>query len=243
MGDYNRASSNKPSFRAFTRTLWLERKSNGRSHSPYLLSCGCDHPRSCDLWANPPNITGEKRARLNAGERRRVARASRGDVAAFEQLVREHSGLVRSVSTRILGREEAPDACQEVWIRVWRHLGEFRADSSFTTWLYRVSTNTCLSLRRKETRREEYSFVGGAPDIPEPSGTDADPETSALGSERRAEVGQHLRRMRKEHRAALVLRHVEGLSYTEIAEALDIPSGTAKGWASRGRAAMLAALS
>ena len=180
---------------------------------------------------------------MSAAERRRVARASRGDVAAFEQLVREHSGLVRGVCTRILGRGEAPDACQEVWIRVWRHLGEFRADSSFTTWLHRISTNTCLSLRKKQSRREDTAPGGVVPDLPEPFGTDADPETTALGSERRAEVGRHLRRIRKEHRDALVLRHVDGLTYAEIAEVLNIPSGTAKGWASRGRAAMLVALS
>lgn len=150
---------------------------------------------------------------------------------------------MRGISTRMLGREEAQDACQEVWIRVWRHLGDFRGDSSFATWLRKISVNTCLRLRKKESRREEYAFGGGVPDLPEPSGGDADPETAALGSERREELGLHLSRVRKEHRAALVLRHVEGLSYAEIAEVLDIPSGTAKGWASRGRAAMLVALS
>lgn len=180
---------------------------------------------------------------MSAQERRRIVRASRGDVTAFGQLVRDHSGLVRGISVQVLGREEAQDACQEVWVRVWRHLGDFRGDSSFTTWLRKITVNTCLSLHKKESRREEYAFGGGVPDLPEPSGGDADPEAAAIGSERREEIAVHLRQVREEHRAALVLRYMEGLSYAEIAEVLDVPSGTARGWASRGRAAMLVALS
>lgn len=189
------------------------------------------------------NFNGGGRVRLRAGERGRVVRASRGDVAAFGQLVREYSGLVRGISIGMLGREEAQDACQEVWIRVWRHIGDFRGDCSFATWLRRISVNTCLSLREKTSRRERHAFAGGVPDLPEPSGGDTDPEAAALGSERRQEMTIHLCHVREEHRAALVLRHVEGLSYAEIAEVLGVPSGTAKGWASRGRAAMLIALS
>lgn len=180
---------------------------------------------------------------MSAQERRRVVRASRGDVAAFGQLVQEYSGLVRGISTRMLGREETQDACQEVWVRVWRHLGDFRGDSSFTTWLRKITVNTCLSLCKKESRRKEYALGGVVPDLPESSGGDADPEAAALGSERREEIVVHLRQVREEHRAALILHYLEGLSYAEIAEVLDVPSGTARGWASRGRAAMLAALS
>jgi RNA polymerase sigma-70 factor (ECF subfamily) len=78
--------------------------------------------------------------------------------------------------------------------------------------------------------------------LPETPGGDADPEEVALASERRNEIWAALRHVRAEHRAALVLRHVEGLSYVEIAEVLGVPDGTAKGWASRGRAALLVAL-
>jgi RNA polymerase sigma-70 factor (ECF subfamily) len=80
------------------------------------------------------------------------------------------------------------------------------------------------------------------PYLPEPSGGDADPEAAALSAERREEIQAALQHVRAEHRAALVLRHMEGLSYAEIAEVLDVPDGTAKGWVSRGRAALLIAL-
>jgi RNA polymerase sigma-70 factor, ECF subfamily len=180
---------------------------------------------------------------VSIGDRGLVARASRGDVEAFRQLVLEHSGLVYRVAHRMLGREDAQDASQEVWVRVWRYIGTFREDSAFTTWLHRITVNTCLSLRQREARRKEREYSGDEmPYLPEPSGGDADPEAAALGSERREELKVALRQVREEHRAALVLRHMEGLSYAEIAAVLEVPDGTAKGWVSRGRAAMLIAL-
>jgi RNA polymerase sigma-70 factor (ECF subfamily) len=180
---------------------------------------------------------------LNVEDRVLAARASRGDVEAYTKLVRAHSSLVYRVSLRMLGNEDAQDASQEVWIRVWRNIKGFRAESAFTTWLYRITVNTCLSIRQREARREEREYSGDEmPYLPEPPGGDADPETAALSAERREEVEAALLHVRAEHRAALVLRHMEGLSYAEIAEVLEVPDGTAKGWVSRGRAAMLIAL-
>jgi RNA polymerase sigma-70 factor (ECF subfamily) len=176
-------------------------------------------------------------------DRELARRASRGDVEAFTKLVRAHSSLVYRVALRILGNEDAQDASQEVWIRVWRNMRAFRGESAFTTWLYRITVNTCLSAHQREARREEREYSGDEmPYLPEPPGGDADPETVALSAERREEVEAALLHVRAEHRAALVLRHMEGLSYAEIAAVLEVPDGTAKGWVSRGRAAMLVAL-
>lgn len=170
-------------------------------------------------------------------------RASRGDVEAFRHLVQEHSGLVYRVALRILGSQDAQDASQEVWIKVWRNIENFRGDSAFSTWLYRITVNTCLSVRRKESRRKEREYSGEVlPFLPEPPGGDADPETAVLGAGQREEIQAALGHVRAEHRAALVLRHMEGLSYAEISYILDVPDGTAKGWVSRGRASMLVAL-
>jgi RNA polymerase sigma-70 factor (ECF subfamily) len=143
----------------------------------------------------------------------------------------------------MLGSENAQDASQEVWVRVWKNIRNFRGESAFTTWLYRITVNTCLSLRQKEARRDELEYSGDEmPYLSEPTGGDADPEAAALNAERREEIKDALQHVRAEHRAALVLRHMEGLSYAEIAEVLQVPDGTAKGWVSRGRAAMLVAL-
>lgn len=174
-----------------------------------------------------------------------IHRASRGDVEAFTRLVRRHSDLVYRVALRILGPEEAKDASQEVWVRVWKALDGFRAESAFTTWIYKVTVNTCLSELRRERGRAErerdqhheiISLLG------EPRAGD-DPEAAALGRERMDEAIRCLQRLRPDHRAALVLRHLEGLSYPEISEVLEVPEGTAKGWVSRGRAALLVMLS
>lgn len=172
-----------------------------------------------------------------------VRRASQGEVGAFSQLVREHSDLVYRVSLRMLGDGEVQDACQEVWMRVWRSIKEFRGDSAFSTWLYRITVNTCLNAREKELRREMRELREELPYLPEPSGGEHDPEATTLSRERKEELLVALQQLRPEHRAALVLRHMEGLGYKEISDILEVPEGTAKGWVSRGRAALLVVLS
>ena len=161
---------------------------------------------------------------------------------AFSGLVRAYSDLVYRKAARMLGSEDAQDASQEVWVRVWANFKSFKGESAFGTWLYRITVNTCLSIQRRESRRQEREVEEEAPHLSEPKGGDADPEAAVLNSERREEVRVALGGVREDHRAALVLRHMEGLSYAEIAEVLDVPDGTAKGWVSRGRAAMLVTL-
>jgi RNA polymerase sigma-70 factor (ECF subfamily) len=179
---------------------------------------------------------------LNQGDRDLVIAASKGDVEAFAKLVSDYSSLVYRVALRLLGNDDAQDASQEVWVRVWRNIRGFRGESAFSTWLYRITVNTCLSIRQRESRRDERELGDEVPYLSEPSGGDADPEAAALNAERREEIQVALQHVRAEHRAALILRHMEGLSYAEIAEVLDVPDGTAKGWVSRGRAAMLVVL-
>jgi len=179
---------------------------------------------------------------VSTGDRRLVARASRGDVEAFRRLVQYHSGFVDRMALRILGAEYAQDASQEVWIRVWQNIKTFRAESAFSTWLCRVTVNTCLSIRQREARRKKREVCGETSYLSERPGNEADPEAAALSSERREALQAALYNVRAEHRVALVLRYMEGLSYAEIAEVLKIPEGTAKGWVSRGRASILVAL-
>lgn len=198
--------------------------------------------RTSLLTRRPALSTGGR-----AEERDLARRASRGDVQAFRRLVEEYSGLVYRVALRILGEDEARDASQDVWVRVWRNIKGFRGESAFSTWLYKITVNTCLNVREREARRREREYAEGFPEVisrlSAPSGGDADPESAALGAERREEIHEALLRVRAEHRAALVLRHMEGLSYAEISDVLEVPNGTAKGWVARGRTALLVALS
>jgi len=172
-----------------------------------------------------------------------VTRACRGVVAAFSRLVETHSDLVHRVAVRLVGADDAQDASQETWIRVWRNLKSFRGESAFTTWLYKVATNSCLRMRRDRAQHREREYGDeGTILLAEPSGGEADPEVSVLDAERWKEVSAALDRVRADHRAALTLRHMDGLSYAEISEVLGVPVGTAKGWVSRGRDALLVGL-
>ena len=195
-----------------------------------------------EAWETDTADIDGGRSRVSAGDRRLVTRASRGDVEAFTKLVQEHSRLVHRVALGMLGQQNARDASQEVWIRVWRNIKGFRGESAFSTWLYRIAVNTCLNIRQRESRREGREVGGETSYLPEPPVGDADPEAAALSAERRDEIQAALGHVRAEHRTALVLRHMKGLSYAEIAEVLEVPDGTAKGWVSRGRAAMFVAL-
>ncbi len=103
--------------------------------------------------------------------------------------------------------------------------------------------NTCLSTCRRKKNQETLELGGELPYLPTPPDVEEDPEAMALNEERREELLRALKQVRAEHRVALVLRHMEGLSYAEVAEILGVPDGTAKGWVSRGRAALLVALS
>jgi RNA polymerase sigma-70 factor (ECF subfamily) len=189
-----------------------------------------------------PADRDREEARVNIEDGVLIARASRGDVEAFSKLVRAHSAVVRGITLRMLGSQEAQDASQEVWVRVWANIKSFRGESAFSTWLHRISINTCLTFLRKESRRREREVEEEMSYLSEPSGGDADPEEAALDAERRGEIQAALDNVRAEHRAAMVMRHMEGLSCAEISEVLGVPDGTVKGWASRGRAAMLAAM-
>ncbi|MDN5697870.1 MAG: sigma-70 family RNA polymerase sigma factor [Rubrobacter sp.] len=172
-----------------------------------------------------------------------VYRASSGDLEAFTLLVRRHSDLVYRVALRILGPEEAKDASQEVWVRVWQSMESFRSESAFGTWIYKITINTCLSELRREQSRSDREQRAEISRLLEAQREDNDPEAAALGRERMDEAIECLKELRPDHRAALVLRHLEGLSYAEISDILEVPEGTAKGWVSRGRAMMLMMLS
>ena len=216
-----------------------------RPRTADLLSYGGGR-RSANGWRSARVFDAS--GRMNTGDpgvedRNLAARAARGEASAFSRLIHKHSDLVYRVSLRMLGANDASDASQEAWVRAWRNIGSFRGDSAFSTWMYRITMNTCLNTRRKESRRKEQEVPEEFTQLPEPSGTGSSPEASALDGERREEIFEALRNVRPEHRAAVFLRHMEGLKYQEIAEILDIPAGTAKGWVHRGQAELLVLLS
>ena len=156
-----------------------------------------------------------------------VARTRAGDRGAFSALVRRHQATVFRVCHRILGdHEDAADATQEAFVRAYRKLDTFQGQSAFRTWLLRLTVNVSLNERTRRRSTAPLDDERAAP------GAGADTIAQAEAS---AQIHQALQRLPANHRAAVVLRDLEGLSYAEVATALAVPEGTAKGWAHRGR--------
>jgi len=154
-----------------------------------------------------------------------VARARQGNEAAFEQLVRRHQRYVFNLAYRVLGDyAEAEDVTQEAFVRAWRGLSGFRGQARFTTWLYRIVHNLCLN-RLPGLRREllQVELLEEVLDDPAPS-----PPDLFEARERVAFLHAELDRLPEKYRLVLTLRYLQGLSYAEIAAALDVPMGTVK---------------
>ena len=165
-----------------------------------------------------------------------VRRCRAGDTSAYGDLVERHQARVYHLCLRIVGDpDEARDAAQEALITGWRKLDQFRGDSAFTTWLHRVTVNSCYDLLRKRRRQPMLHLVADderdheqGPPVPD----HADAVATA------AEVSAALRHVPDEFRAALVLADVEDLPYEEIATILGVALGTVKSRVHRGRVAL-----
>ncbi len=170
-----------------------------------------------------------------------VARWQAGDRQAFAALVERHQRRVYRLALRMLGSpEEAEDVSQEAFLSLHRHGHRFRREARFSTFLYRVATNAALNRRRSLGRsraREEQLAVRQAAgdDLP---ATPRDPERALAGAELQQSVQAALLELSGDLRTAIVLYDIEGQSYREIAEILDIPEGTVKSRIHRARGAL-----
>jgi RNA polymerase sigma-70 factor, ECF subfamily len=170
---------------------------------------------------------------VEAGDRFLVAAAQAGDPHAFEALIRRHHGAVYRVALRMLGSElDAEDAAQEALVQAWRALPTFRGESAFSTWLYRIVTNRCLKARAASHPVQPLLDV---------MDSDSDPAEALAQSERLHALARNVLALPAEQRAALVLRELEGLSYEQIARALDVTVPAVKGRIHRARLGLLKA--
>ena len=164
-----------------------------------------------------------------------IASARNGDEAAFGELVQKYQKRVYALTVRMCPTPElAEEAAQEAFLSAWQGLSFFRGDAAFSTWLYRLASNACVDLLRKERRHQGTSLdddtVGA--EIPDTKPT---PEEAAETKELRAQIEAGLRQLSPEHRAVLILREIQQLNYEEIADALSLDLGTVKSRISRGR--------
>lgn len=178
-----------------------------------------------------------------SAERILIDRVLSGDTEAFAPLVEEHQRMVYNLALRMLRNpQNAQDAAQDAFLRAFRSLSKFRGESSFSVWLYRLTSNICLDALRKSKRAGKVVSLypddddeGRMLDLPD---TAPLPEESAERQENIECVRAAMKSLSPEHREILMLREVDGLNYAEIAEQLNINEGTVKSRINRAKLAL-----
>ena len=190
------------------------------------------------------------RAGLQMDETALIRAAQQGDQDAFEQLVRAYDQSVLRLAMNLLrSPEDARDAYQEAFLRVFRNLNSFRFDCSFHTWLYRIVTNLCLDqMRKRKVRKEEPGVVT----TPEGSRdrldsftedrADGDPQRRLFSGELRRRIKEVLGDLTARERMVFELRHYQGLRLRKIGEVLGTTEEAAKNCLFRATQKMRAAL-
>jgi len=170
-----------------------------------------------------------------------IKKAKKGDIAAFEELVRLHEKKVYTIAYKYMGNyEDAGDITQETFIKAYQVIETFRGEASFGTWVYRIAANKALDELRKRKKfqitslEEEIELEAGSVSK-EIAAEDATPEEYYLQQETGQYLQQLLNEMREEYKVVIIMREVEGRTYEEMAKALDCSLGTVKSRLSRAR--------
>lgn len=172
-----------------------------------------------------------------------IRAAINGDHQAFEQIVYAYEKKVYNIAYQMFGNShDASDASQEVFIKIYQKLDQFKFDSAFSTWLHRISVNTCIDLYRKKKRLTKDSFSIDKDIATEESSVSFElvdsgqtPEEQILQNEQVAEVREAINALKEEQKTIIILRDIQGFSYEEIAEILSCNIGTVKSRIARGR--------
>ncbi len=175
-------------------------------------------------------------------EQELIHSARKGDSMAFGELMQAHQDKIYTLCYRMTGNaEDAADLTQEVFLSAWRSLSRFQEQSSFGTWVYRMATNASIDFLRREKRRQVLSMTMEE-DSEERQAQVPDerysPHRLLEQKEARQAVADALAALSPEHRQVLVLREMEGLSYQEIGQLLDLEEGTVKSRIARARLAL-----
>jgi RNA polymerase sigma-70 factor (ECF subfamily) len=162
-----------------------------------------------------------------------IEKCRAGDVAAFEPLVEKYRQRVWRLAYNVLrDREEAWDVAQEAFIKAYQALPSFRGQSAFYTWLYRIAMNVAADRARSRAAQGRAFGTERVPEedwervITDPNPAEASPADTAVRREERRKIMQALDKLSEDHRRIIMLGDLEGLSYREIAETLEIPMGT-----------------
>ena len=185
-------------------------------------------------------VAPEPRGTVKEPDRHTIERCRRGDRDALRELFDTHGARVYSIAHHFFGGDEARarDVTQDVFVKVMERIGTFEGASRFSTWLYRLTVNACLDVKRAERR---IVLVGDPPDVT-PAVDDAPQSRSLDRAETNERVARAVAQLTPPLRAAILLRYFEGLSYEEIGEALECPPGTVASRLRRAHEALALAL-
>jgi len=169
----------------------------------------------------------------NADERALIAAAQKGDTEAFRALVVKHQRRAYAVALGVLhDPDDARDVCQEAFLKAHRNLVNFEGEAQFFTWLYRIVMNLCIDqLRKRRHERIEFDEAVAADEPSDDTGISPhrlgfDPERALTDKDLRGHIWRALAELSPVHRAVLVMREVEGLSYQEMADQVGCSIGT-----------------
>ncbi|MDE2314711.1 MAG: sigma-70 family RNA polymerase sigma factor, partial [Elusimicrobia bacterium] len=170
-----------------------------------------------------------------------VARVRSGDSQAYAELVKSHYPRVRGLCLSLLSNSsESEDAAQEIFLKAYRFLPQFKSDASFSTWIYRIASNHCLDVLRRQARHRTESLDAPISEendsVPARLRPDVSEPDSSAAFENKDLVRRVLERLSPDHRVVLVLKETQGLSYLEMAEALECTVDAIKGRLKRARA-------
>lgn len=173
-----------------------------------------------------------------------VTRAQLGSETAYRELLDRYQRPVFSIILRMIrDREQAEDLAQETFVRVFNHIGRYDPRYKFSSWIFKIATNLTIDwIRRKELNTVSIDGSRNAVTSDEMEASaitivseDENPEELLEAKELGEEIEQAIGKLRPEYRAAILLRHVEGREYQEIAEIMALPLGTVKTYIHRGR--------
>jgi RNA polymerase sigma-70 factor, ECF subfamily len=182
--------------------------------------------------AEEARLRHEEEYRKRHEDDENVELARQGDRAAFEALFQKYNRRAYAVAIGVVKRpEDAVDVVQESFIKVHKHIATFQGQSSFYTWLYRIVMNLSIDYLRKRRKITEWGDDVRAEDADGdgalvPRLPDANPSKATSRHELNEKIHAALATLPEIHKAVILLREVEGLSYEEMAQALDVPKGT-----------------
>lgn len=171
-----------------------------------------------------------------------IKKCKKGSREAFNILISKYQVQVINIAYNMLSnREDAYDAAQEVFLRVYRNIESFKEQSSFTTWLYRITANVCSDILRKRQKGSniislnQFTEDNDEADIKDDS---ASVEENIELSEKQAAVRKAISELKEEYRIVITLCDIQGMSYDEISEIIKVPTGTVKSRINRARNAL-----